>query len=90
MTELQIEIIGYLAMILTIIGFTRNSIKVIRLFSSISCLFWILYGIFIESPSIIIMNFIIIFLHCYKQDQDYKKELRERDRKNRWKQYRNQ
>tara|TARA_R110002074_G_scaffold132627_2_gene276035 strand:+ start:1509 stop:1730 length:222 start_codon:yes stop_codon:yes gene_type:complete len=62
----MIELVGYIASAITMIGFTRSKLHEVRIISSISCLFWMAYGMLLGLPSVIIMNVSILALQIYK------------------------
>ena len=62
----NIEILGIIASIVVFIGFTRTDVKEIRLISGLACILWTIYGIYINSVSVVFMNIAILGLHIYK------------------------
>jgi uncharacterized membrane protein len=71
---MNVELIGYLASALVLISFTRNNLNQIRVISSIAGILWATYGFMIGSPSIIIMNVVLIGIHIYKTFKTKKDE----------------
>ena len=69
----MIEVIGYLAALITFSGFLVNNIITVRIFSLIACLVWLIYGALIMSGSIILCNTIIGCLQVYKLNIYYSK-----------------
>jgi hypothetical protein len=57
------DIFGYIAAIIVIISFAiENNLK-LRLCNTIGCIFWIIYGIGINSLPTIMVNSCIIMVH---------------------------
>ena len=74
----MIELIGYIAAVVTFTGFLSANIKVIRLFSLSAGAIWIGYGVLIGSGSIILCNVIIGALQLFKliTENNAKKQFR--------------
>ena len=62
----MIDIIGYLAAIITFAGFLTNNVKAIRQFSLLACLIWTIYGLYLGSGSIVLCNVVIGLLQIFK------------------------
>ncbi len=60
------EIIGTTASIIVVLSFLTKSEKSIRIINVIGSLIFILYGILINSFSIIILNSMLILINFYK------------------------
>lgn len=60
------EVIGLVATILIIAGFLLDGETKIRSVNIIGAGLYVIYGILIESPSNILLNGILIFVHVYK------------------------
>lgn len=64
----MISIIGYIASIFTILSFTFKDIVKLRIVSSISCVLWIIYGIYkTDFPDfpVILVNFSVLSIHIF-------------------------
>ena len=61
----MIELIGILAGILTLLSFLFTKPLIIRLINLSGAISFIIYGIFLHSPSLIILNIILIGVHTY-------------------------
>jgi hypothetical protein len=61
-----IELIGYLAAVVTFTGFLSSNVKIIRIFSLAAGVIWIGYGVLIGSGSIILCNVVIAALQLIK------------------------
>ena len=59
----MIELIGYIGMGLTLISFTINDMKRLRIVNLIGSLFWIVYGIGIGAGPTIGVNTIVVGIH---------------------------
>lgn len=62
----MIEILGYVAMILTSSSFLMTDVKKLRLVNIAGCISWIVYGSILASPPIIITNVLILGINLYK------------------------
>ena len=60
------EIIGILATIFILAGFMYSEERMIRRFNLVGALLYVIYGLLINSPSNIILNFAILAIHLYK------------------------
>jgi hypothetical protein len=61
----MIELIGYIAMCLTVLSFAFNEQIYIRVVNTIGSLVWILYGIVLKQNPIILVNTFVIMFHIY-------------------------
>lgn len=59
------EIIGISASIFVLISFTRKDIKQIRILNTIGSCIFIIYGILLQSPSLIILNSVGLCIQMY-------------------------
>jgi uncharacterized protein with PQ loop repeat len=60
------EIIGYIASAIVLISFLMKNIKKLRIFNSIGCLVFIVYGILLDlSIPIILTNSVIVCINVY-------------------------
>lgn len=62
---MNIEVFGYLAMIVCLISVLMKDIKKLRTINIISCAMFVIYGLVISSYPIVIMNFVVIIIHLY-------------------------
>ena len=62
----MIEILGYVAMILTSSSFLMTDVKKLRLVNIAGCIAWITYGSILESVPVIITNVLILGINLYK------------------------
>jgi hypothetical protein len=62
----MIEILGYLGMILAIISMLMQDIFKLRVINSIACIIFVVYGCYINSYPVIIMNAIVIIINITK------------------------
>ena len=60
---MSLEIIGYLAMFVTVLSFLFKDQMELRLANAVACLLWVAYGVCIDSYPIIIVNLIIYVIH---------------------------
>lgn len=59
------EIIGYAATIVTLISMAMSDVVKLRIVNCIGCLIFCVYGFFIDSYPIIVLNGIIFFINIY-------------------------
>lgn len=59
----MIELIGYIGMGLTLISFTIDDMRKLRIVNLIGSLFWIVYGIGIGAGPTIGVNTIVVGIH---------------------------
>ena len=60
-----IEWIGYLASLVLLLSFLMRNITTLRYINSLGCLFFVIYGILLDSWPIIITNGAIILINFY-------------------------
>lgn len=60
------EIIGILAGVIVLLSFIPQNIKYIRIINIIGCIFFVIYGIGINSISIWLTNGILGIIHIYQ------------------------
>jgi hypothetical protein len=68
----MVEIFGYISMIVVLISTMMKDIKRLRLFNSIGCIMFVIYGLIMETYPIVVMNIIVILIHfwrLYKGDE---------------------
>ena len=63
--NILIEIIGWVAMCITISSFFFQEMKTLRIVNLIGCLIWMVYGTAIVSTPIVITNVAIGLSHLY-------------------------
>jgi len=59
------EVVGYLAMGLSVLSFAFKKQKSIRLVNLTACSVWIVYGFIIENEPTIIVNIMVCLVHLY-------------------------
>lgn len=62
----NIEIYGYISMIVVVISMMMKDIKWLRILNSISCAMFIIYGFLISAHPIIILNSIVIGINVFR------------------------
>ncbi len=65
MSDNYIEWLGYLASFFVAVSFTFKKIKQLRIVNIIGCVFFIVYGYFIDSIPVIITNLFIMIMNIY-------------------------
>ena len=61
----NIDILGYVAMGLSILSFTLQKQRFIRITNLIACLTWVWYGYVINNNPTIIVNILVCLVHVY-------------------------
>jgi uncharacterized protein with PQ loop repeat len=61
----MINIIGYLATVITLFSFCLKDMTKLRIVSSIACLTWIIYGLMRQDTPVIFVNSSIIIIHLF-------------------------
>jgi uncharacterized protein with PQ loop repeat len=59
------EVVGYLAMGLSVLSFAFKKQKSIRLVNLTACSVWIVYGYMIQNNPTIIVNIMVCLVHLY-------------------------
>ncbi len=59
------EIIGYLASFLVAISFLFKDLTVIRWVNLVGCIFFVVYGYFIDSMPVMLTNIFIVVVQIY-------------------------
>jgi len=59
------DILGYVAMGLSILSFTLSKQRFIRITNLIACLTWVGYGYMINNNPTIIVNILVCLVHVY-------------------------
>lgn len=59
------EWIGYLASLFVLLSFLMRNITTLRYVNSVGCLFFVAYGILLDSWPVIITNVAIVFVNVY-------------------------
>lgn len=62
----MIEILGIVATLFVLLAFCMNNEKSIRTIDIIGAILFVIYGIFIQSISVIILNTVLILINLYK------------------------
>lgn len=73
MTE-YIELLGISATILIAISLTRSKQHEMRLINTSGSILFVIYGLFIHSTSVALLNFIIIVINLFKLIKDSRGE----------------
>ncbi|WP_130735859.1 YgjV family protein [Flavobacterium sp. J27] len=74
--KLLIEIIGYIAIIAGFYAATKKEMTHFRIWHTISSVFYVVYGFFLDSIPLIISGIIFCFIHIYhlkKKDKSVSK-----------------
>ena len=59
------DILGYVAMGLSILSFTLSKQRFIRMVNLIACSVWVVYGYIINNNPTIIVNILVCLVHVY-------------------------
>ena len=65
MSNIVIEIIGYLAPAFLVLSFLFKNMVKLRIVNNIGCLFFVAYGLLISAYPIVIANAIIVGINIY-------------------------
>jgi hypothetical protein len=57
------DVVGYIAMTLSVLSFTLSKQRFIRLTNLISCIAWVCYGYVINNNPTIIVNVLVCVIH---------------------------
>ena len=58
-----IEIIGYVATIVTLISMMAKNMNLLRILNSVGCILWMSYGIIRNDNPVIVVNSTILVIH---------------------------
>jgi len=58
-----IELLGYVAMIVTLISMTSKNMTLLRILNSVGCILWMTYGIVRNDNPVILVNSTILIIH---------------------------
>jgi uncharacterized protein with PQ loop repeat len=61
----MLELVGYVAMGLSILSFAFSKQRLVRITNSIACLVWVYYGILIQNNPTIIVNVMVCMVHIH-------------------------
>jgi hypothetical protein len=61
----MLELIGYVAMGLSILSFAFAKQKLVRIVNLLACLIWVYYGFLIQNNPTIIVNVMVSMVHLY-------------------------
>ena len=64
------ELIGTLASVIVLLGFTQKENKTIRAINIIGCILFVIYGLLINAFSIWFLNATLILIHVYHIEKD--------------------
>ncbi len=59
------DIIGYIGTLLVVISFLMKNIFLLRLINTIACTVFVIYGVILNLPPVIITNLLIISINLY-------------------------
>ena len=62
----MVEVLGIIATLFIVIAFAMNCKKSIRIFDTIGAILFIIYGIWIGSLSVWLLNGILVIINIYK------------------------
>ena len=62
----EIEIFGYISMLVVLLSTTMKDIKKLRIINSIACGMFIVYGLLLGAYPIVIMNVLVIVIHLFR------------------------
>lgn len=62
----NIEIYGYISMIVVVISMMMKNMKWLRILNSVSCAMFIVYGAFLGAYPIILLNSIVIGINLFR------------------------
>lgn len=62
----MIELLGIVGTVIIIIAFSFNSERNIRIFDTVGAMFFVAYGIITKTWSTVLLNGLLICVHCYK------------------------
>jgi len=62
---MSVEIIGFIASLFVFASFVPKDVRWIRLINIVGCVVWVVYGILKNSPSVWVMNALVMVLHLY-------------------------
>lgn len=62
----NIELFGYVAMVVVLASMLMNDVKMLRIVNSIACAMFVIYGIMLSAYPIVIMNVAVIAINVYK------------------------
>ena len=60
-----LELIGYVAMGLSILSFAFSKQKLVRTVNLFACLVWVYYGFLIQNNPTIVVNVMVCMVHLY-------------------------
>jgi hypothetical protein len=66
----NVEIFGYFSMFLVLLSMTMKDMWMLRLLNSVACACFVVYGFFIESYPVMIMNVLVIGINLYKMHKN--------------------
>jgi hypothetical protein len=61
----MLELVGYVAMGLSILSFAFSKQRLVRITNSIACLVWVYYGFLIQNNPTIIVNVMVCMVHIH-------------------------
>lgn len=65
MMEENYSAFGYLSMLMVLFSMMMKDMMLLRIFNSIACGMFVVYGILISAPPIVLMNILVIAINFY-------------------------
>ena len=62
----MIEVFGYISMIVVLISTMMKDMKRLRIINSIGCLMFVIYGLYMQTYPIVVMNIVVILIHFWR------------------------
>jgi len=62
----EIEIFGYISMLVVLLSTMMKDIKRLRIVNSIACVMFIVYGLLLGAYPIVLMNVLVIIIHLFR------------------------
>lgn len=60
-----IELLGYIASLITVISFLMKDVKILRIVNLIACVMFVVYGLLINSYPLALVNLIVAFINIF-------------------------
>ena len=65
----MVELLGILATLVVLLGFTKNNIKMVRIYDAVGAIMFIIYGALIGSISVCLLNGALVIVNIIKLKQ---------------------
>ena len=69
-----IELLGYVATIVTLISMMAKNMNLLRILNSVGCILWMSYGIIRNDNPVIVVNSTILIIHLVALYKTYRNE----------------